>query len=123
MIPDNAIPGFAQLILRYKQLRAQLAPLVGNQLWSVDKRKTRATHQTAWLKRACDHVGARPPAGYKDGTSHSLRKGAASSAYAINVTLTKIKHFGGWSDTSSAVHTYIDPTTLPDAACISLAGA
>ena len=121
MIPENAIPGFAQLILRYKQLRAQLAPVAGDQLWSVDRRKTRATDQTAWLKQACDHVGAHPPAGYK-WTSHSLRKGAASSAYAINVTLTKIRYFGGWSHTSSAVHAYIDPATLPDAACIFFFG-
>jgi hypothetical protein len=45
-------------------------------------------------------------------TSRSLRKGAATAAYNVGVTLQKIKYFGGWSMGSSVVLDYIDPTVL-----------
>jgi hypothetical protein len=53
----------------------------------------------------------RPPYGFSL-TSNSLRKGAATAAYSVDVTLQKIKHFGGWSTESSVVLDYIDPTAL-----------
>eukprot|EP00873_Tetraselmis_striata_P036552 jgi/Tetstr1/456816/TSEL_043490.t1 len=53
-----------------------------------------------------------PPPGFV-WTSHSLRKGAATAAYAIGVVLQKIKHFGGWAQLSSVVLDYINPTALP----------
>eukprot|EP00873_Tetraselmis_striata_P015665 jgi/Tetstr1/435929/TSEL_024811.t1 len=41
-----------------------------------------------------------PPLGFV-WTSHSLRKGAATAAYAIGAVLQKIKHFGGWAEWSN----------------------
>ena len=46
-------------------------------------------------------------------TGHSLRKGAASGAGAIDVALFRICFMGGWSIRSAAVHDYID-ATCPD---------
>jgi len=46
-------------------------------------------------------------------TSHFLRRGAATAAYANGVVLQKIKHFGGWAELSSIVLDYINSTALP----------
>jgi hypothetical protein len=45
-------------------------------------------------------------------TWHSLRKGAATPAYNVGVTLQKIKYFGGLSTESNVVLDYIDSTVL-----------
>jgi hypothetical protein len=64
-----------------------------------------------WLTEVTSALHERPPYGFC-WTSHFLRKGAATAAYNIGVTLQKIKHFGGWSTESIVVLDYIDPTAL-----------
>jgi hypothetical protein len=64
-----------------------------------------------WLTEVTSALQKRPPHGFS-WTSHSLRKGAATSVYIIGVTLQKIKHFGGWATESSVVLDYVDPTAL-----------
>ena len=56
--------------------------------------------------------GLAAPAG-ETWSGHSLRKGAASGAGAIDVALFRICYMGGWSIRSAAVHDYID-ATCPD---------
>ena len=47
-------------------------------------------------------------------TSHSLRKGDASTANAIGVRLTDIRYAGGWSTISTVLEAkYIDFAMLP----------
>ena len=58
------------------------------------------------------HLGESAPAG-EAWSGHSLRKGAASGAGAIDVALFRICYMGGWSIRSAAVHDYID-ATCPD---------
>jgi len=67
------------------------------------------------MKSALNAVGAAPPPGYT-WTSHSLRKGAASAARAIRVTLDVIRYFGGWAKNSDVVNDYIDPSVRPSPA-------
>ena len=62
-----------------------------------------------------DHLGARPPAG-EVWSGHSLRKGAATAAHAIGVSIASICHVGGWSIKSKAVYDYVDPTCRASAA-------
>lgn len=66
---------------------------------------------TEWLDQSVAAVNASPPSGYS-WTSHSLRKGPASAANAINVTLVHIRHFGGWARNSDVVLDYIDPNVV-----------
>jgi hypothetical protein len=47
-----------------------------------------------WIREACNAIGASPPALFK-WTSHSLRKGAASTTACIGAPLTKIRYIGG----------------------------
>ena len=65
-----------------------------------------------WLQAILGHLGESAPAG-EAWTGHSLRKGAASGAGAIDVQLFRICHMGGWSVRGGAVHDYID-ATCPD---------
>jgi hypothetical protein len=46
-------------------------------------------------------------------TSHSLRKGPTTAAYAIGVNMHQIRFFGGWATELSVVLAYIDPTVVP----------
>ena len=68
----------------------------------------------AWLELILGHLGVQSPEG-EAWSGHSLRKGAASGAAAIDVALFRICFMGGWSVRGSAVHDYIDPT-CPDSA-------
>ena len=68
-----------------------------------------STQIDAWLKEILSHLGVAPPDG-EQWSGHSLRKGAASGAAAIGAPLNRICWCGGWSQTSRAVHDYIDPT-------------
>ena len=70
----------------------------------------------AWCREILEHLGFSPPSG-ESWSGHSLRKGAASGAAAIDVALRKICFMGGWSILSRAVHDYIDPTCPASDAC------
>ena len=50
----------------------------------------------AWLDLACRDLGVTAPLGGKY-TSHSLRSGGASAAFAIGVAVDDINHHGGWA--------------------------
>ena len=65
-----------------------------------------------WLGSILGHLGESPPEG-ETWSGHSLRKGAASGAGAIDVALFRICFMGGWSVRGGAVHDYID-ATCPD---------
>ena len=54
-------------------------------------------------------LGVLPPPGRKY-TLHCVRAGAASAANALDISLPKIRRFGGWSLKSDVPLDYIDPT-------------
>eukprot|EP00873_Tetraselmis_striata_P036461 jgi/Tetstr1/456725/TSEL_043422.t1 len=60
---------------------------------------------TNWLQLVAHMLEEHPPPGFV-WTSHSLRKGAATAAYAIGVVLQKIKHF-----TESHIYLVWNPAT------------
>ena len=62
-----------------------------------------------WLKVVLRHLGVAAPRG-ETWTGHSLRKGAASAADAIGVSIVRICWMGGWTSKSNTVRDYIDPT-------------
>ena len=61
---------------------------------------------------AAGYLRETPPQG-EAWTGHSLRKGAASGAGAIDVALFRICYVGGWSVRGGAVQDYID-ASCPD---------
>ena len=65
-------------------------------------------------KRMCAHAWSTSSAPEGEAwTGHSLRKGAASGANAIDVALFRVCYMGGWSVRGGAVHDYIDATSAP----------
>ena len=69
-----------------------------------------------WLQLAFQSCGLRPPEGFT-WLSHSLRKGAASAAHAIQVPLTIVRYMGGWATNSNVLEArYIDYAMRPSAA-------
>jgi len=71
---------------------------------------------SGWLTNAYTVAMCLPPAGFA-WTSHNLRKGASSAAYAIAARLTDIRYAGGWSTNSTVLEAkYIDFTMIPSPA-------
>lgn len=63
---------------------------------------------TAWVQDVCERLGAKAPLGGKY-TSHSLRKGGASAAYAVGVNLRDLCDLGDWAPGSPVpMKHYID---------------
>jgi hypothetical protein len=76
----------------------------------------------AWLALACRDLNVTAPLGGKF-TSHSLRKGGASAAYAIDVNIEDINFHGGWAAGSdTAMKHYIDRSIRASDAARALLG-
>jgi hypothetical protein len=109
--PPGAIPGLAELLGRWEAVRGWSAsPSYFG--FDCDRRAFASSQIDAWLQLILGHLGEQPPAG-EAWSGHSLRKGAASGAGAVDVALFRICFMGGWSVRSAAVHDYVDPT-CPD---------
>jgi hypothetical protein len=68
---------------------------------------------SSWIHLVIKDINVKAPDGFA-WTSHSLRGGATTAAYAIGDTRQKIlKVFGGRAKQSRVVLDYIDPTTAP----------
>jgi hypothetical protein len=86
--------------------RWSLSPEEDLERWSADT-------LTVWLQAAYTAAHHQPPTGFS-GTSHSLRKGAASAANAIGARFTDFRNAGGWSTNSTVLESkYIDFTMQP----------
>ena len=107
-LDSERIPGLDQLLRRWETVRGK-----GQERRSYyalpGQRSFPATQVDKWFKKVLDHLGASPPAG-ETWSGHSLRKGAASAANAIGVSLAKICHVGGLSVKAKTIFDYIDPT-------------
>ncbi|KAK3288059.1 hypothetical protein CYMTET_4453 [Cymbomonas tetramitiformis] len=79
-----------------------------------DPKNFKASVDNDWIGLALSELDCRPPEGGHF-SAHSTRKGATTCARAVGVAMEKVCFFGGWSQFSSAVQHYIDPTTLRDA--------
>lgn len=117
-IPPGAVPGLEELLAKWERLFAwRDAFAVRDDYPSYfclphERAAFRPEQIDAWLQLILGHLGEKAPAG-EAWTGHSLRKGAASGAGAIDVALFRICYMGGWSIRSAAVHDYID-ATCPD---------
>eukprot|EP00854_Cymbomonas_tetramitiformis_P008531 gene8531-biopygen8655 len=78
-----------------------------------DPKIFKASVANDWISRALCELNLRPPEGGHF-SAHSTRKGATTCARAVGVAMEKVCFFGGWSQFSSAVQHYIDPTALRD---------
>ena len=82
--------------------------------WALpgDSRADASALATAWLQEACARLGVKAPLGGKF-TSHSLRKGGASAAYAVGVNLRNLCDLGDWAPGSPVpMRHYIDLSVI-----------
>ena len=114
-VPSSEAPRIAAMLAAFftgagamgpRTRRWALTPAEDRELWT-------ANTLSGWLTAAYTAALCLPPAGFA-WTSHNLRKGAASAAYAIGARLTDIHYAGGWSTNSTVLEAkYIDFTMRP----------
>ena len=114
--PPGAVPGLEELLAKWERLRGEVADDAPYFAYRHERGMARSTDVDGWLKLILGYLGEAPPAG-ELWSGHSLRKGAASGAAAIDVALHRVCYIGGWSIQSKAVFDYIDPTCPATAAC------
>jgi hypothetical protein len=124
-IPLNAISGLADIIRHWQQIQLNSYTAARRTLpqdlsfWRLASDTASWTSSSAvldsWLQAACHFLHEQAPLGDK-WLSHSFRKGAASAAHAVQVSLINICWHGGWATKSAAVHLYITPVPADAAA-------
>ena len=119
------LPRVATLLRAYFAGTSSMGPPLARR-WALnhaeDKAPWTASTLTVWLQTAYTTAGHEPPPGFC-WTSHSLRKGAASAAYAIRVRLDDIRYAGGWSTKSTVLEAkYVDFTMKPTKAALLFFG-
>ena len=90
------------------------APSADRSYWALpgDAHGDASRTATAWLLEACDALGAVPPLGGKY-SSHCLRKGGASAAWAVGLPYDNICVLGDWKIGSQTPRRhYIDYTVV-----------
>ena len=112
-IPPGAVPGLEELLAKWErlfELRDAFAVRADKPSYfnlPHERKAFRDSQIDSWLGLILGHLNVQPPAG-EAWSGHSLRKGAASGAGALDVALFRICYMGGWSVRSAAVHDYID---------------
>ena len=112
-IPPGAVPGLEELLAKWErlfELRDGFAVRADKPSYfnlPHERKAFRDSQIDGWLGLILGHLDIQAPAG-EAWSGHSLRKGAASGAGALDVALFRICFRGGWSIRSAAVHDYID---------------
>ena len=115
-LPQGAVPGLEALLAKWERFRGAVP--AGTSYYLLPGERTRvlpASTIDSWLRIVLAHFDLQPPA-QQLWSGHSLRKGAASAAAAIGVSLDRICFVGGWKIKAATVHDYIDPTCPASAA-------
>jgi hypothetical protein len=126
-IPAGSVPGLDGLLAKWRALRGVVRP--GDSFYALPSEVRRggahvrfaSAQIDGWLQLVLARFGVSPPAG-ELWSGHSLRKGAASAAAAIGVSIDRICWCGGWSVHSNVVRDYIDPTCPADSAAYRFFG-
>ena len=116
--PPDAHPEVVRLVDLWLSVRKQLG-LANDQsssMWHLPWENTDAGNTAYWralFDRVLARYGVSAPGNFVY-TPHSVRAGAASEAYALDVSLDKIRHHGGWAPESKVPRqNYIDPSCPP----------
>ena len=104
------------LLLRWRSVRGPVAPDAF--FWALSSDDVGAAWSSAlvntWLQEVLSALGVSAPAGCS-WTSHSLRSGGASAAFALGVDLLVIMAWGLWASMDS-LHLYVDVLVAADEA-------
>lgn len=112
LIYPLAGPG-KRTLLRVLSAFFDSAPCTEEYLWKLPQDGTwNPKVIDGMLDRLLALLNVSPPEGYTY-SSHSIRSGAASAAFAVDVNILRICFCGGWAQSSTAVYQYIDLTWRP----------
>ena len=104
---------FQQLQFKWKRLRCH--HINKRPYWLFhDEQPATAQIITTWLREIMEVLDLHTPPGVSY-TGHSLRRGGASAAHAINVSTPRIIAWGLWRDFNTAI-SYIDVNVQQDKA-------
>ncbi|KAK3252441.1 hypothetical protein CYMTET_38263 [Cymbomonas tetramitiformis] len=121
-IPAAGVAGLVQLLQHWQQVRDVCwgqRPVTGSEVqgsyWRLpwEQGKLQSAQANGWVQLALGKLGCVPPEGGHF-SGHSTRKGACTCARVVGAALEKCCFLGGWSQLSSAIHSYIDPAAVPD---------
>lgn len=98
-----------RMLIRVISAFLDVAPATSGFVWRLpqDGRRWNSTVIDDMLQRLLAVLKVTPPEGYTY-SSHSLRSGAASAAFAIGADIIRICYCGGWAQGSQAVFSYVD---------------
>ena len=98
-----------QKLLKVISAFLSVAPATEGYIWRLpqDGRRWGASVIDDMMQRVMTRINVNAPSGYTY-ASHSLRKGAASAAFAVGVDIIRICYCGGWAQGSQIVYSYID---------------
>jgi hypothetical protein len=125
-LPDTSHPDVANLLSYFDAARTKFfAGKIPYKRWAISLHepttKWTADTLTTWLHMVLRAIHEQPPDCFS-WTSHSLRKGVATTAYRIGTPTKKIKFFGVWARESDVVFDHIDTTVLPSPGAWQLFG-
>ncbi len=118
------VPAVLSLVQLFKALQAAQfdSGTTPTHFWQLPGEDlTVGTHFDSWFALCLELVPVAVPPGLKL-HPHCVRKGAASAARAVGVTLERICRLGGWQLGSKAVWHYIDPLVQATKAAALLFG-
>ena len=125
LFPHGAVQGLIPLVTSWLSIQNRLKKTPGENLWRFPwetRRQWPSALGDDWLQLALGLVGHPAPPEGCTYTSHSIRKGATTSASAIGVVDSVYCYIGDWSVKSSARLDYIDPTAIASPAMFELFG-
>ena len=110
--PQQSLPELIALVKFWLDLRTLFVSMPGysKHMWRLPWESSRFTAESLRkvFAKTLASLGVFPPPGRKY-TLHCVRAGAASAANALDISLPKIRRFGGWSLKSDVPLDYIDP--------------
>ena len=107
---EHAIPRVRAVLARFRRLRGAVREV--SPCFALAGERARQPNRQ--LARVLQQLQVTAPRGTYY-SWHSLRKGAATCAFALHVRYESICAYGGWSVASGVAHDYIDPLAASDA--------
>lgn len=109
VLPPTAVTDFLVRYIRWHSRSYPAEAFVFR--FPGDPPRLSSTHVSGWLRNQLVALGIHAPDGFAF-SSHSLRGGAASAAFAIGVPERRIQAVGGWGS-AQAMQPYIDAAVAP----------
>lgn len=121
-LPLQGVPELAQLLTRFRAMRAARTQGLGPFLLSLDGSRPTAQRIQAAFARGVALPGVPAPPPNVVWTSHSGRHGGATAAYQARLPTQWITSWGAWAPSSPCLSLYVHVTAPYDENCLKYFG-